>query len=187
MDLDGRECDPVKNPKIRHNRASNLYGNGIRVANGNFACHQGFDYETPVGTDVFAVKDGIVVNSGATRGAYGTSICIEHKMDDGSIRYTFYAHLSETSVKVGENVKKGDTIGKTGTTGNAERMKGKDEHLLFEFRSQKGSQLGLGGKLNPNEIVPTKFKSQDPSAKPQNKVGVIKVGEDGKVTIMNID
>ena len=57
---------------------------------------------TTVGTDVLAVKDGKVVDAGPTGGAYGTVICLEHTMDDNSTKYTFYAHLSETDVKVGD-------------------------------------------------------------------------------------
>ena len=192
FDPDGRECDPVKNPKIRHNTASHLFGYVRRVFNPETKqeekrAHQGFDYEAPVGTDVYTVKDGTVVDSGPTGRAYGTVICIEHKMDDGCTKYTFYAHLSETFVKVGDNVKEGDTIGKTGTTGNAGNMEGKDQHLHFEFRSKRQAPLGLDGRLNPNEIVPTKFTSQDSSKTRQKFVGVVKEDEDGTRTKMDID
>ncbi len=188
FDPDGRESDPVKNPKIRFNRASNLFGNDVRITKeGATKCHQGFDYEATVGTDVLAVKDGKVVDAGPTRGAYGTVICLEHTMDDNSTKYTFYAHLSEIDVKVGDVVKEGDTIGKTGVTGNASNCKGKDQHLHFEFRTKQHAPKGLDGRINPNEIVPTKFTSQDPSKTPQREVGVVKEDKDGTKTKMDID
>lgn len=97
------------------------------------------------------------------------------------------AHLSETYVKVGDKVQEGDTIGKTGTTGNAGNMEGKDQHLHFEFRSKQYAPKGLDGRDNPNNVVPTKFESQDSSNLAQNSVGVVKVDEDENITIMNID
>ena len=65
MDPDGRFYgDPVRNPDIRRNRASNLMGKGIRILHNKPRNHQGFDYYAPLGTEVLTVKDGIVVQSG---------------------------------------------------------------------------------------------------------------------------
>ena len=65
VDPDGRFYgDPVRNPDIRRNRASNLMGKGIRILHNKPRNHQGFDYYAPLGTEVLTVKDGIVVQSG---------------------------------------------------------------------------------------------------------------------------
>ena len=79
--------DPVKNPEIRRNQASNLYGSGIRVDNGEPRNHQGFDYYAPVGTDVLSVKDGIVVQIVEGHKDYGTSVTIEHIDEEGNAVY----------------------------------------------------------------------------------------------------
>lgn len=63
---------------------------------------------------VFATADGIVLEAGfdASKGNY---VKINHM--NGFT--TLYAHLSELNVKVGDTVKKGDTLGLTGATGMA--------------------------------------------------------------------
>ena len=188
IDIDGKYIgDPIKDPQIRMNRASNLYGKDIRIsANGAYRAHQGFDYYAPEGTEIMAVQDGTVVQSGGNHKAYGVTITIEHTTEDGNTVYSFYAHLSETDVEEGSLVKEGETIGRSGVTGNAGNMKGKEQHLHFEARTQKENASGLTGKINPNEIVDTKFVSQDPSKKPQSQVGVIKILPDGKEEKMNL-
>ncbi len=58
------EGDPVKDPQIRDNRASNLMGT-VRTPQGSTTMcsgiHQGFDYKAPIGTPVLAVRQGIVM------------------------------------------------------------------------------------------------------------------------------
>lgn len=56
-----------------------------------------------------------------------------------------------------------------------------------DFRSQPNNALGLKGKIDPNELVDTKFVSQDPQRKPQTSVGVIKIEKDGTQTKMDIN
>lgn len=100
--------------------------------------------------------------------------------------YSFYAHLSKTEVEVGDNVKEGSQIALSGVTGNAKNKKGKDQHLHFELRTKKESRKGLDGKRNPNEIVDTKFESQDPTKVPQSSVGIIKIRKDKTKEILNV-
>jgi len=86
--------------------------------------------------------------------------------ENGKYEYSFYAHLSETSVTVGDNVVENETvIGKTGNTGNAENLKGEDEHLHFEIRTDIDLGKGLEGRKDPNKYVDTKFviDSNDPT------------------------
>ena len=184
VDPDGRFFgDPVRNPEIRRNLASNLYGKEIRSDGRN---HQGFDYYAPVGTDVLSVKDGKVIEIAYEHKSYGTSVTIEHRDAEGNVIYSFYAHLDSVDVTEGTSVEEGQVIAKSGTTGNAKTSSEIDEHLHFELRTQKENIKGLTGKKNPNEIVDTKFISQDPDAKPQNKTGVIKISKDGSVEIKDI-
>lgn len=86
--------------------------------------HAGLDFAAKVGTDVFATGDGIVEQSGH-RGTYGNCIDISH----GYNYLTRYAHLSEILVKPGQQIKRGDLIGKVGSTG-----KSTGPHLHYEVR-----------------------------------------------------
>lgn len=180
VDPDGRASgDPVREPDIRMNRASNLMGEGIRSYNGKYTNHQGFDYYAPIGTDVLSVLDGVVYAVIEDNGAYGRTLTIEHTDSQNNTVYSFYAHLDKVNVKVGESVTEGQVVAKSGISGNSSDLKGQDQHLHFELRSQPDNIKGLTGKLDPNTVVDTKFISQDPEIRPQTNVGIIKIYKDG--------
>jgi murein DD-endopeptidase MepM/ murein hydrolase activator NlpD len=86
--------------------------------------HTGQDFRAPSGTRVYSAKAGKVVFAGWD-GAYGRRIAIDH----GSGVETWYAHLSTTSVKPGQRVRMGQSIGRVGSTGRAT-----GSHLHFEVR-----------------------------------------------------
>jgi murein DD-endopeptidase MepM/ murein hydrolase activator NlpD len=64
--------------------------------------HSGQDFAAPIGTNVNAVHNGIVVKAGGNGAgdgpAYGNAIVIKH----GNHLYSQYAHLSRIDVRVGE-------------------------------------------------------------------------------------
>jgi murein DD-endopeptidase MepM/ murein hydrolase activator NlpD len=97
-----------------------------RVFNGKPAphLHTGADYATPVGTPVLAVADGTVV---VAKDMFfeGNAVFIDH--GDGLI--SMYFHLSEIKVQAGQEVKKGHTLGRVGSTGRAT-----GPHLFFGVR-----------------------------------------------------
>lgn len=162
--------DPVKNPKIRCNRASNLFGPVRHNPDGSVRWHRGFDYYAPIGTPVYSVGNG-VVSLVQNHPDFGHCVLVTHKRPKQTY-YSFYAHLSAVLVKYGETVKKGTVLGKSGITGNAYNLSGEDEHLHFEYRtSPKHSDRK---QMNPNAIVKTKFYSADPKNKWQANVGVKK-------------
>lgn len=162
--------DPVKNPQIRCNRASNLFGPVRHNADGSIRWHRGFDYYAPKGTPVYSVGNGIV-SLIQTHPDYGLCVLVTHKRPQQTY-YSFYAHLSSVSVKYGETVQKGTMLGKSGTTGNAYNLTEEEEHLHFEYRTSP--KHGDRKQVNPNAIVKTKFYSADPKNKWQSNVGVIK-------------
>lgn len=86
--------------------------------------HRGVDFRAPLGTPVLATSDGKVVEAGETYG-YGIRIIIQH---DESFQ-TLYAQLSTLNVEVGQEVKKGDVIGKVGSSGLSTAP-----HLHYEVR-----------------------------------------------------
>ncbi|MDU5107421.1 peptidoglycan DD-metalloendopeptidase family protein [Clostridium sp.] len=87
--------------------------------------HKGIDIAGNIGDNVFAAMDGEITYAEYNDGGYGNLIIIKHE-DNMS---TYYGHLSEYKVKVGDKVKKGDIIGEVGNTGFST-----GPHLHFELR-----------------------------------------------------
>ncbi len=75
--------------------------------------HHGIDIAAPVGTPIFAVRDGTVRFAGR-QGAYGLLVILDH----GDGLATWYGHASRILVTVGQRVRQGDAIAAVGTTGN---------------------------------------------------------------------
>ncbi len=76
--------------------------------------HHGQDICTPYGTEVFATGSGKVIKAG-WEGGFGNCIIIDH----GYGYRSTYGHLSNIKVTVGMNIKRGDLIGLTGSTGTS--------------------------------------------------------------------
>ena len=74
--------------------------------------HEGVDYKCADGTQITASNAGKVVYAGEL--AYSGKLVV---IDYGWGLKTWYAHLSDISVSVGDEVKRGDEIGKAGSTG----------------------------------------------------------------------
>lgn len=77
--------------------------------------HYGQDFSVPYGTEVYATGDGKVIESGWNSGGFGNYIIIDHGY---GLRST-YGHLSGIKVSRGDNVKRGDMIGLSGSTGTS--------------------------------------------------------------------
>lgn len=76
--------------------------------------HEGYDMASVARAPVPAGNDGVVVFAGPL-GIYGGTVIVDHGLGLASL----YGHLSEVSVDVGTAVRKGDPLGRTGTTGLA--------------------------------------------------------------------
>lgn len=98
--------------------------------------HQGLDMSLKVGDPVYAVFDGKVRLSKAA-GNYGNLVIIRH--NNGL--ETYYAHLSERSVQMGDWVVAGQQIGLGGNTGRST-----GPHLHFEVRYR-------GQSFDPERII----------------------------------
>jgi murein DD-endopeptidase MepM/ murein hydrolase activator NlpD len=84
--------------------------------------HEGMDFTAPIGTEIFATGNGVVVYSGWRQG-YGETVEIDH----GFNYSTRYAHCSKRLARVGQKVKRGDVIALVGNTG-----KSTGPHLHYE-------------------------------------------------------
>ncbi len=86
----------------------------IHPVHGTPQMHYGQDFYVPYGTEVYVTGDGIVVESGYN-GGYGNCVRVDH----GNGIQSLYGHLSSIKVPVGLNVKRGDHIGMSGSTGTS--------------------------------------------------------------------
>jgi murein DD-endopeptidase MepM/ murein hydrolase activator NlpD len=120
---------PVDNPIV-----TDPYGYS-RLTGAYTITHKGTDFRAPTGTKVYTVNDGVVRMARLGRN-YGNTIVIDH----GNGVQSFYMHLSEINVKVGDVISRGEIIGLSGMTGYAEAV-----HLHFTLR------------INDTSIDPMKF------------------------------
>lgn len=96
--------------------------------------HLGFDLASTQQAPVTAANRGVVVHA-AYLGIYGNCVIVDHGLGVQSL----YAHLSTMDVKDGDAVEKGQTLGRSGTTGLAG-----GDHLHF-------TMLVGGVQVNPVE------------------------------------
>ncbi len=100
-------------PLYNYSRVSSPFG--WRTLYGKKDYHTGIDIPAPSGTDIHACASGTVILAGWVDTGGGLKIRIDH---GGGIS-TIYCHCSKILVKVGDEVKQGDVIGRVGTTGNS--------------------------------------------------------------------
>lgn len=100
--------------------------------------HDGIDLATPTNSAVYAAKDGVVMATGYDPSA-GNYIFVYH----GDGIYTNYFHLNKINVKIGDSVKAGHQIAKSGSTGNST-----GPHLHFGI-----SKRLWGDYLNPEHYL----------------------------------
>lgn len=87
--------------------------------------HKGIDIGGEIGDDVLVALDGEVTYAEFNNGGYGNLIIVKHDND----MITYYGHLDNFYVKVGDLVKKGDIISALGNTGFST-----GPHIHFELR-----------------------------------------------------
>ncbi len=104
---------PVPNPGLHF--VVYGYGRKIDPIYKTPSFHQGIDYAAPPGTPVFATASGTVVEANQKIRGLGKHIKIDH----GNKFMTLYAHLSDMTVTVGQQVRQGQIIGYVGNTGKA--------------------------------------------------------------------
>lgn len=90
--------------------------------------HSGIDIAGPNGGAIKASNDGRVIYSG-WYGGYGKVVILDHGVINGKPITTLYGHMSAITVSNGQNVKKGQQIGKEGSTGYST-----GPHCHFEVR-----------------------------------------------------
>ena len=116
-------------PLPGHYRISSGYGYRVHPIYNTRRMHDGIDIPAPGGTNIIAAAGGRVVAS-SYQGAVGNYITIDH----GGKTTSNYYHLSQKLVGTGTTVRRGQVIGKVGSTGAST-----GNHLHFEIRVRSSS------------------------------------------------
>ena len=137
-DVERREALAGATPSIwpAHGWLTGTFGGRSDPFTGEPGFHQGLDISTEKGQPVFATADGVVESASYT-GDYGNMIVVEHEFGLA----TRYGHLSAFAVKPGQRVKRGDIIGRVGSTGRSTGA-----HLHYEI-------LANGKLINPLQLL----------------------------------
>lgn len=112
------------------------FGPRIDPYTGRRTPHRGVDFSARKGSPVFATADGVVAFSGKWR-TYGEAVELSH----GHGYITRYAHLEKRLVRKGQKVRRGDVIGRVGSTGRSTFA-----HLHYEVEKD-------GHRVNPLRYV----------------------------------
>jgi murein DD-endopeptidase MepM/ murein hydrolase activator NlpD len=121
-----------------HGWKSSDFGNRFDPYYRVWQLHAGMDIAAGGGSPIRAAADGRVIRAG-WNGGYGQYTCISH----GDRFSTCYGHQSQIGVYVGEHVRRGEVIGRVGTTGAST-----GNHLHFETRIN-------GVPKNPLKYLPS--------------------------------
>jgi murein DD-endopeptidase MepM/ murein hydrolase activator NlpD len=143
-----REMDhmPVISPVSVEFRLGDKFGiRAIHPIYGTTRPHYGQDFEVPYGTEVHATGDGTIVDAGWNSGGFGNLIVIDHGYGLQSV----YGHLSVIKVVKGLNVKRGDIIGLSGSTGAST-----GPHLHYQIEK-------FGQHVNPVNSFNTDLNSEE--------------------------
>ncbi|MEA3316956.1 MAG: M23 family metallopeptidase, partial [Bacteroidota bacterium] len=106
-------------------RISDYFGYRNDPFTGKRRKHNGMDFAGPLGCPIYSTGDGTVVEARYTFHGYGKKVVINH----GFGFITIYAHLNKIVVENGDKVKRGQLIGKMGSSGRST-----GSHLHYEIR-----------------------------------------------------
>ncbi len=119
-----------------YGRISGRYGYRTHPVYRRRMMHTGLDIAAPHGTPIKSALAGRVKFAG-WKGGYGRTIIVEHPNG----YETLYGHCTKLLVTKGQTVKRGETIGKVGTTGVST-----GPHVHFEVREH-------GKRINPEKVL----------------------------------
>jgi len=136
-------------------RVTSPFGWRNHPIKGKRSFHTGIDLVKSHKAPIEAFTGGKVLFAGMGRtgsgfGGYGNVVLIEDKNGRGQV----YAHLDSVSVRVGQTVNAGQTIGRQGNTGNST-----GSHLHFEVRKKAQAHAPYGWTANrqTNCLEPTSY------------------------------
>jgi len=132
-------------PSVRPVQFSSItshYGRRTDPFTGQLAQHRGLDFAARPGTPIRATAAGTVTDC-SRAGGYGLMVEIEH----GFGLVTRYGHCSTITVRPGDKVRRGDMIGRVGTTGRAT-----GSHVHYEIL-KSGLHMDPANFVLPTDVV----------------------------------
>jgi murein DD-endopeptidase MepM/ murein hydrolase activator NlpD len=114
LDRDFQQAREIAGRPVTWGWMSSKYGQRLDPFTGKSAWHAGVDFAGKDRSEVIAVAGGVVTHAGKR---YGYGLMVEITHGDGYV--TRYGHHAEILVEVGDIVKRGDLIGKMGSSGRA--------------------------------------------------------------------
>lgn len=119
---------------------------------------------TDLGDPVRAIGNGLVLYAADRAGGWGNIVVLGHRLADGRIVQSMYAHLDRIMVPRGALVGRGQQIGTVGTAGGSWPA-----HLHFEVYEASGIDTGRGYALfRSNRLDPSGFLAEQESEEPDD-------------------
>lgn len=148
---------PLLGPNGR-GRVSSPFGPRTSRKDGVTRQHNGIDLPAPIGTEVRAAANGVIVDAApdGRRSGYGNVLLLEHP--DGSV--TLYAHLNRFArgIKTGTRVRGGDLIGYVGATQLPRPPMVSKPHLHFEWLVE--APRTASGRIIVHSKAPRRFEPE---------------------------
>lgn len=95
---------------------SQEYGvNEAYYAQFNLDGHEGVDFKTPNGTEIFSPLNGVIVRDGYSQKDYGNYVVVYDPVQHCAV---WFCHLLDNAVAIGDRVAAGQYLGRTNNTGN---------------------------------------------------------------------
>ncbi|ANQ53306.1 peptidoglycan-binding protein [Thermosipho affectus] len=118
-------------------KISSTYGWRMHPIYHRKSFHTGVDISAPMGTPIFSATNGVVKFAGEY-GGYGLAVIVDYGSYD-----IVYGHMSKICVYKGQSLRRGELIGRVGSTGVST-----GPHLHFEVRRN-------GRHTNPMAFLPS--------------------------------
>ncbi|GJD94710.1 M23 family metallopeptidase [Methylobacterium iners] len=119
------KVEPASTGSVATEHSFRWPAKGRVIAGYGSSGNEGINIAVPEGTPVKAAEDGTVAYAGSDVKGYGKLVLVRH--NNGYV--SAYAHNAELDVRPGEKVKRGQTIAKSGASGNVT-----SPQLHFEIR-----------------------------------------------------
>lgn len=119
--------------KAEKGKITSRFGGRKDPKSGQWKNHAGIDIAHPTGTEVLAMADGVIIDSGMKDNGCGGTIAVDHGEVNGKKLKTRFCHNSKLFKSIGDSVKKGEVIALSGGGENDPgRGKSTGPHIHFE-------------------------------------------------------
>lgn len=144
LEYNGTFPMPVQNATV-----TSEFGPRIHPVTGKKSFHTGIDLAGVWHSNIISIEKGTVVFAGVQRG-YGNCVEVKHSTENGTIYYSFYAHLARIDVVEGQEIQQGTVIGTQGGDPKRDPNPGYStgSHLHFEIRKTLS-----GDFVNPRQYL----------------------------------